>query len=302
MAWADEVERRKLAAKEEPFAFEAGERNGIAVRSGSGNTYLVLPDLTGLPASCSCPDFRTARLGTCKHVEAARLFRAGLKPSVEPPPRQSGGGKGIAFTPRGGEVLVLDLETQRAFDEVPDRRADQLGLSVCVVWSYQLARFDTYWEEDAGDLLDRLLAADLVIGFNHRKFDLEVLRPYAAGRVLERIPLFDILEDLHARLGHRVSLDSCCRATLQAKKSGQGLQAIAWWREGRRDLLEHYCRDDVRLTRDLFDRGRTAGSISIEKRDRNGLPRVVPIAVQWNADGLPPPVPADNRFAGAPRR
>ena len=127
MAWADEVERRKLAGKEEPFAFAEGERNGVRVRSGSGNTYLVLPDLMGLPASCDCPDFKTARLGTCKHVEAARLFRAGHKPSVEPPSRRSPAAPGVHFVPRGGEVLVLDLETQRAFDEVPDRRADKLG-------------------------------------------------------------------------------------------------------------------------------------------------------------------------------
>ena len=120
MAWANEVEKRKLAAREEPFAFTEAERNGLRVRSGSGNTWLVLPDLTGLPATCTCPDFRTARLGTCKHVEAARLFRAGLKPSVEPPARHSGPARGLVFTPRGGEVLALDLETQRTFDEVPE--------------------------------------------------------------------------------------------------------------------------------------------------------------------------------------
>lgn len=297
MAWADEVERRKLAGREEPFAFAEGERSGVQVRSGSGNTYLVLPDLTGVLASCSCPDFRTARLGTCKHVEAARLFRSGLKKSIEPPPRQSTSGAGIRFVPRGGEVLALDLETQRAFDEVPDRRADQLGLSVCVVWSWQKATFTSYWENEVDALLDRLLRSDLVVGFNHRKFDLEVLRPYAGGRALESIPLFDLLEDLHGRLGHRVSLDSCCRATLGAKKSGHGLQAITWWREGRRDLLEHYCRDDVRLTRDLFDHGRSTGAISVEKRDARGLPRVVPVPVQWNADGLPPIVDAVNRIA-----
>lgn len=297
MAWADEVEKRKLAGREEPFAFVEAERNCLRVRSGSGNTWLVAPDLTGLPASCDCPDFRTARLGTCKHVEAARLFRAGEKPSVEPPPRAPKQGKGLEYSPRGGEVLVLDLETQRAFDEVPDRRADRLGLSVCVLWSYEQRRFSTYWEEDAAALIERLEAADLVIGFNHRRFDFEVLRPYAQEGILERVPTFDLLTDLHQRLGHRISLDACVRPTLGAGKSGHGLQAITWWREGRRDLLEEYCREDVRLTRDLFDRGRMAGGIEIERRGRNGMPRVERLAVQWDAPGLPPPVARDNRVA-----
>lgn len=291
MAWADEVEKRRNAAREEPFAFEEGERNGVKVRSGSGNTYLVLPDLTGALASCSCPDFRTARLGTCKHVEAALLFRSGKKASVEPPPRRApDAAPGIAFESRGGEVLVLDLETQRAFDELPDRRADKLGLSVGVVWSYATKGFDTYWEADASALVDRLLAADLVIGFNHKRFDLEVLRPYAGSRPVEGVRTFDLLEDLHQRLGHRVSLDGCCRATLGTKKSGHGLQAITWFREGKLDLLEHYCRDDVRLTRNLFDHGRVHGAIQVEKRDPRGLPRVVPVQVSWQAEGLPAPV------------
>lgn len=295
MAWADEVEKRKLAGREEPFAFVEAERNGLRVRSGSGNTWLVLPDLTGLPASCSCPDFRNARLGTCKHVEAARLFRAGLKPSVEPPPRR-GPARGVVYQPRGGEVLVLDLETQRAFDEVPDRRVDALGLSVCVVWSYERAQFSTYWEEDAAALIDRLAAADLVVGFNHRRFDLEVLRPYGGDR-LDGLPLFDLMEDLQGRLGHRIGLEACCAPTLGTRKSGHGLQAIAWWRAGRRDLLERYCREDVRLTRDLFDHGRAQGAIAVEKRSRDGVPRIVRVPVAWDAEGLPPPVPRDNRVA-----
>lgn len=298
MAWVDEVEKRRLAAEQEPFAFSEAERNGVRVRSGSGNTYLVLPDLLGNLATCSCPDFRTAGLGTCKHVEAARLFRAGRKPSVEPPPRRPRGSTGIRFVPRGGEVLVLDLETQRAFDEVPDRRADRLGLSVAVVWSYQEAAFTTYWEQDAQALLERLLAANLVIGFDHRKFDLEVLRPYAGERHVEEVRCFDLLEDLHTLLGHRVSLDNCCRTTLGITKSGHGLQAIAWWRERRLDLLEHYCRDDVRLTRDLFDRGRTEGAIRFERRDRNGVSRPATVSVSWSCEGLPPPAAERDRAAG----
>lgn len=291
MAWADEVAKRRNAAREEPFAFETAERNGIKVRSGSGNEYLVLPDLLGNPASCSCPDFRTAKLGTCKHVEATKLFRSGAKRSVEPPPRRASHAiPGIAFEPRGGEVLVLDLETQKAFDELPERRADGLGLSVGVVWSYQERSFSTYWEADAAALIDRLLAADLVVGFNHKRFDLEVLRPYAPNEPMEAVRCFDLLEDLHQRLGHRVGLDACCAATLQARKSGHGLQAITWYRQGRLDLLEHYCQEDVRLTRDLFDYGRVHGSIRFERRDSRGFPEVRSVDVSWQAQGLPAPV------------
>lgn len=285
MAVREEVEKRRAAALAEPFLFEAAARGGTSVRSGSGNTYLVLPDLTGLPASCSCPDFARARVGTCKHVEAVRLFRDGKKASVLPPPRIPGA---LAFEPRGGEVLVFDLETQRAFDEVEDRRVDLLGLSLAVVWSYGEAGFRTYREADASALVDRLCAADLVIGFNHERFDLEVLRAYRPGPALDAVRTFDLMNDLRAKLGHRVSLDGCVRATLGAAKSSHGLQAIEWFRQGRLEELEGYCRDDVRLTRDLFDHGRDRGFVLVEKRDARGVLRPFRVEVSWSAPGLPP--------------
>lgn len=180
------------------------------------------------------------------------------------------------------EVLVLDLETQRAFADV-DGRIDRLGLSLAVVWSYQREEFTTYFEAEAAQLVDRLFAAELVVGFNHERFDLEVLRPYAEGRPVERIRTFDLLPDLVERLGHRVSLESCCRATLGTSKAGDGLQAIEWWRTGRLAELEHYCREDVRLTRDLFDHGRLTGAISVRKKDRSGSWYTASVPVDWSA-------------------
>ena len=73
MALREEIEKRRRAAAEEPFAFTAAGA-AYEVQGGSGNVYRVLPDLTGLPASCVCPDFRSRRAGTCKHVEAVKLF------------------------------------------------------------------------------------------------------------------------------------------------------------------------------------------------------------------------------------
>lgn len=181
------------------------------------------------------------------------------------------------------EVLVLDLETQRAFAEV-DGRIDRLGVSLAVVWSYQREEFTTYFEADAAQLLDRLFAAALVVGFNHERFDLEVLRPYAAGRPVETIRTFDLLPDLERRLGHRVSLESCCRATFGTSKAGDGLRAIEWFRAGRLEELEHYCREDVRLTRDLFDHGRATGAIAVRKKDRSGSWYTATVPVQWSLE------------------
>ncbi len=45
--------------------------SNFAVRSPTGMTYQVeIRDLAGRSFSCTCPDFRTNGLGTCKHIEA----------------------------------------------------------------------------------------------------------------------------------------------------------------------------------------------------------------------------------------
>ena len=49
-------------------------------------------------------------------------------------------------------------------------------------------------------------------------------------------------------LGFRVSLGHLCEANLGEGKSGDGLQSLRWWKDGRIDLIEQYCRKDVELT------------------------------------------------------
>lgn len=186
---------------------------------------------------------------------------------------------------RRGERLVLDLETQRALAGVQGGGASALGLSVAVVWSYEREEFTAYYEERAGALVERLLAAEVVIGFNHVHFDLQVLQPYGPRGAVESIRSFDLLLDLQAILGHRVSLESCCRATLGSGKSGDGLQAIEWYRQGRFEELERYCKEDVRLTRDLFDHGRANGSVGVRKRSAEGIWHDAIVPVQWALTG-----------------
>ena len=78
-------------------------------------------------------------------------------------------------------------------------------------------------------------------------------------------------------LGFRLSLAHLSEVNLGEGKSGDGLQSLAWWKEGRLDLIEHYCRKDVDLTRRLFDLGRDRGYLLY--RDHAG--RKVRVPVDW---------------------
>jgi DEAD/DEAH box helicase domain-containing protein len=141
--------------------------------------------------------------------------------------------------------------------------------------------FLTFTEETVSDLVAVLKKAALIVGFNQMRFDYEVLRPYTKEN-LRGLPNLDILLSVKGALGHRLSLDQLAEATLKQKKSGNGLEAVKWLREGRIDLIEQYCRDDVRITADLYRFGLTHRYL--EYTSGGGKPGRVP--VDWMAPGL----------------
>ena len=159
-----------------------------------------------------------------------------------------------------GERLVLDLETQKDFQEVEGRKLELLGVSVVGLYSYQEDRYDAYVEADLPKLAPRLQSAELIIGFNSRRFDMPVLQPYMPFP-LAPLPQLDILEECVKHLGHRISLASIGEATLRRGKSGSGLDALRWYKEGRMDLITKYCLDDVKLTREVYEYGKQHGRL-----------------------------------------
>jgi len=154
------------------------------------------------------------------------------------------------------DIVVFDLETQNLFEDVGGRNnIAALKVSCAVTWSSLRKGFTIYWEKDIPALIAELKSTGRVVGFNIKGFDYEVLRPYAPDERLQFLPTLDIMSELFRNLGFRVSLDSVARATLGDTKSADGLQAVAWWREGRFDLLAEYCKMDVDVTRRIFDFG-----------------------------------------------
>jgi hypothetical protein len=92
-----------------------------------------------------------------------------------------------------------------------------------------------------------------------------VLRGYT-DRDLAALPTFDLLDAIHARLGFRLSLGHLGEETLGVPKAGDGLQSLRWWREGRIDEIERYCRGDVAILRDLFEHARAHGHLLFRTR------------------------------------
>jgi len=179
----------------------------------------------------------------------------------------------------GGEtnVVFFDVETQRLIDEVGGwRNISRLGLAAAVTYSTADGLFRHYTEEEVADLIAELQAADLVVGFNVLRFDYEVLRPYT-NVDLQRLPTVDMLAHIYQRLGFRISLDALAAATLGMSKSADGIQAVRWYRQGQIDKVLAYCQQDVEITRQLYEFGRTYKFV--QYRDKYW--RLRRVAVNW---------------------
>ena len=53
--------------------------------------------------------------------------------------------------------------------------------------------------------------------------------------------------------GRRMKLDQIAEGSLGINKTGHGLDAIKWWREGDVEKVKKYCLDDVRITKDIYE-------------------------------------------------
>ncbi|MGH9750172.1 MAG: ribonuclease H-like domain-containing protein, partial [Candidatus Polarisedimenticolia bacterium] len=231
----------------------------------------------GRVATTASPPPATLRAAPGRTVTArtgVRVMGTGSDSEPSPQPRRRSGAEG--GTPAREQVLFFDLETQRSAEEVGgwDRISD-MKLALAVTYNDTTSEFRTYHEKDVDRLLLDLVMADRVVGYNIDRFDLQVLKGYTTWD-LSRIRTSDMLADIYRRLGFRLKLTDLAEATLGVGKTADGLQSLQWWKEGRLDLIEQYCRRDVEVTRDVYRFGRANGYVLY--RDRDGRPLRLPVA------------------------
>jgi DEAD/DEAH box helicase domain-containing protein len=154
------------------------------------------------------------------------------------------------------DVVYFDLETQRTANDAGgwDRKRD-MGMSVGVTYSTKLGAYRIYSEKRVEELVQQLLRADLVVGFNVINFDYEVLMGYTAYDLPHLCQTLDLMVDIEKKLGHRLGLDAVASASLGVGKTGDGLDAIRWWREGRVLEIAEYCCFDVKCTKLVHEFG-----------------------------------------------
>ncbi len=162
--------------------------------------------------------------------------------------------------------VVFDVETKMLAEEVGGwGNISKMGLAIAVVRDIDNDDWLSFTENDVKDLIDILFSAELVIGFNTLRFDYEVLRGYTK-KDFSKVRSLDLLDVLYRRNGFRTSLQHLAAANFNEGKSADGLQSVKWFREGRLDLVEKYCRKDVVLTEKLYLKGLQDGFVLLPRK------------------------------------
>ena len=124
------------------------------------------------------------------------------------------------------DKIVLDIETKNTFADVGGQsRLLDLEISFVGAYSYNQNAYLSFFEDELDKLSSLLKTAGLIIGFSSNRFDIPILNKYMNFN-LKAIESIDILDDIEAKLGHRVGLDWLAQTNLKVGKSAHGLEAI----------------------------------------------------------------------------
>jgi DEAD/DEAH box helicase domain-containing protein len=178
--------------------------------------------------------------------------------------------------------LYLSLTTQKSAEDVGGwQHKHLLGLGLAMTYDTQEQSYHVYTEETVDQLLTTLRQADLIIGFNTRDFDYQVLQPYT-DTTLPTLPTCAMLDDVQHVLGYRLNFRHLVLETLGIERPDDSIDTLQWYRQGDIERLLHVCRRDIDLLRDLVCHGYRTGSL--EYRDRSGTRKTLPVSWQFAED------------------
>lgn len=158
----------------------------------------------------------------------------------------------LPFNTPNMRKIVLDIETRNLFQDVGTNNPADLDISVVCIYDYERDMHQSFLQEDFGRLWPILESADMLVSYNGDHFDIPLLDKYYPGD-LTKIKSLDLLKEIKNSLGRRIKLDTVAEATLGKNKSGHGLEAITWWKNGEIDKIIKYCTEDVRITKEIYD-------------------------------------------------
>jgi DEAD/DEAH box helicase domain-containing protein len=173
-------------------------------------------------------------------------------------------------------IITFDIETVGEFRGNGD--FSDLEVTVVGVHDSETGELTGYYKEDLPKLWPVLESADVIVGYNSEHFDIPILNKYYAGD-LTKLKSVDLLKEIKNVLGRRLKLDSVAEATLGKNKTGHGLDAVTWWKQGLKEKVRDYCLEDVKITHEIYEYAKKNGHLKY--KDYEGVREIKLDTSSW---------------------
>ncbi|HVA19345.1 MAG TPA: ribonuclease H-like domain-containing protein [Solirubrobacteraceae bacterium] len=159
-----------------------------------------------------------------------------------------------------------------------------MGISVIGAYDYAEDRARVFCRDNALEFKRVIERSDILVGFNNLAFDNKVIEA-CWGPDLQlpegwQAKCYDLLVEIwgaaglppqfHPRTHGGYGLDAMAMENFQTHKTGNGALAPAMWQRGQLGEVIDYCLNDIRLTKQLFDKVLKDGTL-ISPRDGSTL-------------------------------
>jgi len=184
------------------------------------------------------------------------------------------------------DTLVLDIETKNTFGDVGGKdRLLKLLISVACFYSYNQDKYFSFYENQFEEAKKFLETRARLVGFSSNKFDIPLLA-HNLGLDLMSYPRIDISDEIELRTGRLIGLNDLAHLNLGEVKTHKGLDAPVLYAAGKMEELKEYCLQDVKITKDLFDKLKKSGELILPARrtSQSDEPSILEINLSENPD------------------
>jgi len=151
--------------------------------------------------------------------------------------------------------ITFDIETEGDFRTNGD--FSNLEVTVVGIHDSTTGELSGFYKDELHKLWPILESADIIVGYNSDHFDIPILGKYYAGD-LTKIKSVDLLKEVKNVLGRRLKLDNLAGTTLGRNKTSDGLEAVEWWKQGLREKVRDYLKENPKTLLDLEVKVRAA--------------------------------------------
>ena len=167
-------------------------------------------------------------------------------------------------------ICYFDLETKFAFAEIEKdwesltfdqkdarrpRVVPKMGLATgCIIAGGKKTEAQYFDEGQERELIKALDSFDVIIGHNVLRFDFLVLSLFYNSDIIKHFEpkTLDTLDYLKNITGKFVSLNDLAQLNIKSEKTMSGVNAPKLWRNGEKDEVRKYCKNDVELLRAIY--------------------------------------------------